>query len=212
MATIVIVIRDKILREGLAYLINNSEGCSCEAAFPDYKNLIDYFPTNSPDLILLDIDISFERAVKSIAEIKSRTKGVVVIALSDDDSSEKVYKTISAGADGFLINNISHDELLESLKEACDGGAPLSSSAAKRLVDYFHKNKNNFLEERDYSLSPREKQVVALLADGKNMNKVAKELFISIDTVRFHSKNIYRKMKVHNQAELVAKALREKII
>ncbi len=212
MATVVTVIKDEIFREGLTYLINNSEGCRCMAAFADYESLKDYFMNNPSDVILFDIDISFDNAVNFMSELKSLKKGVVIIALSYDDCNEKVYKSVNAGADGFLVKNISHLDLIEAINDACKGGAPLSSSAAKKLVDYFHKNGVSYSINKNYDLSPREREVVAKLVEGKSMREVACDLFISIDTVRFHSKNIYRKLKVKNQAELVAKTLREKLV
>ncbi len=212
MATVVTVIKDEIFREGLTYLINNSEGCRCIAAFADYESLKDYFISNPSDVILFDIDISFDNAVSFMTELKTLKKGVVIIALSYDDCNEKVYRSVNAGADGFLVKNISHIDLIEAINDACKGGSPLSSSAAKKLVDYFHKNGISFSINKNYDLSPREKEVVAKLVEGKAMREVAHDLFISIDTVRFHSKNIYRKLKVRNQAELVAKTLREKLI
>jgi DNA-binding NarL/FixJ family response regulator len=212
MASIVTVIKDETFREGLKYLINSSEGCNCVASFSDYDAFADFFVQYSTDVVIVDVDISFENALKSIAEIKSLKKDVVIIAMSSDDSYEHVYKTVTAGADGFLVKTISHSELIEAINEACDGGAPLSSSAAKKLVDYFHRNGSAYSINKNYDLSPREKEVVAELVEGKTMREVARDLFISIDTVRFHSKNIYRKLKVRNQAELVAKTLREKLI
>lgn len=212
MASIVTVIKDEIYREGLKYLINSSEGCNCIASFADYDSFSDYYARNPIDVVIIDVDISFEIALKTIAEFKSLKKNVVIIAISGDDGYERVYKTVSAGADGFLVKNISHSELIEAINEACEGGAPLSSTAAKKLVDYFHRNGSVYSINKNYDLSPREKEVVAQLVEGKTMREVARDLFISIDTVRFHSKNIYRKLKVRNQAELVAKTLREKLI
>ena len=212
MVTVVAVIKDDQFREGLHFLINNSDGCKCLASFSSYSELIEFCTKSLPDLILLDVDISFENAVDTIKKIKSNNKDSVIIVISHNDSDTNVYETISAGACGFLIKAISHSELIESLKEACCGGAPLSSSAAKKLVSFFHKNGQTFIPERNYNLSPREKEVVNMLVEGKKMREVASSLFISIDTVRFHSKNIYRKLKVRNQAELVSKTLREKII
>ena len=212
MITVVTVIKDEIFREGLTYLINNSEGCKCLAAFADYNSLIGYYFNNTSNLILFDIDISFDNAIASIMEIKSKFKEIIIIALSNNDSDERVFKTVSAGADGFLIKNISHSELIEGIREACTGGAPLSSCAAKKLVEYFHRNGSKYSSNKNYNLSPREKEVIGMLVDGKSMREVAQSLFISIDTVRFHSKNIYRKLKVRNQAELVAKTLREKLV
>lgn len=212
MITVVTVIKDEIFREGLNYLINNSDGFKCIASFSDYDSIVNYFFGSSSDLILFDIDICFDIAISSISKIKSKNKETTIIAFSNDDNDERVFKTISAGADGFLIKNISHNELIEAIRDACTGGAPLSSCAAKKLVEYFHRNGNNYFSSKNYNLSPREKEVIGILVDGKNMREVAQLLFISIDTVRFHSKNIYRKLKVRNQAELVAKTLREKII
>jgi len=212
MITVITVIKDEIFREGLNYLINNSDGFKCIASFSDYESLVNHFFSSTSNLILFDIDISFDHAISSIVRIKSKNREVVIIAFSNDDSDERVFKTVSAGADGFLIKNISHNELIEAIREACSGGAPLSSCAAKKLVEYFHRNGSTYSSSKNYNLSPREKEVIGMLVDGKNMREVAQLLFISIDTVRFHSKNIYRKLKVRNQAELVAKTLREKIV
>ena len=212
MATVVTVIEDDQYRKGLHYLINKSEGCLCLASFADYDNLKEYCKTTSPDLILFDIDISFDNALKLIKELKVSNSQTIIIAISSDDEDDRVYDVISNGADGFLIKKIPHSKLIESLKDACNGGAPLSFTAAKKLVSHFQRNGHTFVLNNNYNLSPREKQVVNMLVQGKSFKEVATSLYISIDTVRFHSKNIYRKLKVRNQTELVSKTLRENLI
>ena len=212
MITVVTVIKDEIFREELTYLINNSDGCKCLAAFANYESLINYYRSNTSNLVLFDIDISFESAITSISTIKGKYKEIVIIALSNNVCDERVFKIVSVGADGFLVKDISHSELIEAIRNAFIGGAPLSSCVAKKLIDYLHRNVSNYSSNKNYNLSPREKEVICTLVDGKSMREVAELLFISMDTVRFHSKNIYRKLKVRNQAELVVKALREKIV
>ncbi|MCZ7615811.1 MAG: response regulator transcription factor [Ignavibacteriaceae bacterium] len=103
-------------------------------------------------------------------------------------------------------------KLLEAIKEVYEGGSPMSSQIARQVITAFKESKDTKMEQQEFELSPREKEVLTLLAGGNNYQQIANQLFISVDTVRHHIKNIYKKLHVHTQSEAVAKAIRKKII
>ncbi|MBI1938992.1 MAG: response regulator transcription factor [Ignavibacteriales bacterium] len=211
MINLAIVGRDGVLKNGLKYLAEQTDGLNCTAILNNYEELSHIFQKENPGVLLIDIDIAPEKAFKLISEIKEKHPQTLMLVLSGSHSRDIIYKALQCGAAGFLLDDTSPLQLIQAVQDVYEGGAPLSSKAARNLVDYFQENNTN-LQTKDYSLSSREKEVLGTLINGKNVKDIAGKLFISIDTVRFHFKNIYRKLNVRNQAELVAKVLREKII
>lgn len=211
MINLAIVGRDGVLKNGLKYLVDQTDGLNCTAVLNDYEELSHVMQKENPGVLLIDIDIFPEKAFKLISEIKEKYPQTLILVLSESHSRDIIYKALQSGATGFLLDDTSPLQLIQAVQDVYEGGAPLSSKAARNLIEYFHDNNTN-LPAKDYNLSLREKEVLGKLINGKNIKDIAGKLFISIDTVRFHFKNIYRKLNVHNQAELVAKTLREKII
>lgn len=211
MINLAVVGRDGVLKNGLKYLVEQTDGLNCTAVLNNYDELSHVMQRENPGVLLIDIDISPEKAFKLIGEIKAERPQTLILVLSGKHSRDVIYKALQSGATGFLLDDTSPLQLIQAVQDVYEGGAPLSAKAARDLVDYFHENSAN-LQTKDYNLSSREKEVLGTLINGKNVKDIAGKLFISIDTVRFHFKNIYRKLNVRNQAELVAKVLREKII
>jgi DNA-binding NarL/FixJ family response regulator len=147
--------------------------------------------------------------VKSAIKIKP---DIDILMLTIYEDSEKVFDALCAGACGYLVKKTPPSKLLEAIKEVYEGGSPMSSQIARQVITAFKESKDVKDENTDYKLSSREKEVITLLAGGNNYQQIADQLFISVDTVRHHIKNIYRKLHVHTQSEAVAKAIRKKII
>lgn len=211
MINLAVVGRDGVLKNGLKYLVDQTDGVNCNAVLNDYEELLHLMQKENPGVILIDIDISPEKAFKLIREIKEKYPQTLILVLSGSHSRDIICKALQNGATGFLLDDTSPLQLIQAVQDVYEGGAPLSAKAARNLVEYFQENNAN-LPAKDYNLSSREKEVLGILIDGMHVKDIAGKLFISIDTVRFHFKNIYRKLNVRNQAELVAKTLREKII
>jgi DNA-binding NarL/FixJ family response regulator len=128
------------------------------------------------------------------------------------EESEFVFDALCAGACGYLVKKTPPARLLEAIKDANDGGSPMSSRIARQVITAFKEGKSIIPATQDYDLSDREISVLNLLSDGCNYQEIAEILFISVDTVRHHIRNIYKKLHVHSQSEAVAKAIRKKII
>ena len=128
------------------------------------------------------------------------------------EESEFVFDALCAGACGYLVKKTPPARLLEAIKDANDGGSPMSSRIARQVITAFKEGKGISSDQKDFDLSDREVSVLNLLAEGYNYQEIAENLFISVDTVRHHIRNIYRKLHVHSQSEAVAKAIRKKII
>ena len=128
------------------------------------------------------------------------------------EENKIVFEALCAGACGYLVKKTPPSRLLEAIKEVYQGGSPMSSQIARQVINVFQQNANRETEESDFELSSREKEVLNLLAEGNNYQEIGKTLFISVDTVRHHIRNIYRKLHVHSQSEAVAKAIRKGLI
>ena len=131
--------------------------------------------------------------------------------LTVHEESDKVFDALCAGACGYLVKKTPPFRLLEAIKEVSEGGSPMSSRIARQVINAF-KDVKSSAEEEGYNLSQREKEVLNLLAVGNNYQEIANDLFISVDTVRHHIRNIYKKLHVHSSSEAVAKAIRKKLI
>ncbi|MEJ2507554.1 MAG: response regulator transcription factor [Ignavibacteriaceae bacterium] len=131
--------------------------------------------------------------------------------LTVHEESDKVFDALCAGACGYLVKKTPPFRLLEAIKEVSEGGSPMSSRIARQVINAF-KDVKATAEEEEYNLSSREKEVLNLLAVGNNYQEIANDLFISVDTVRHHIRNIYKKLHVHSGSEAVAKAIRKKLI
>lgn len=202
---IVIVEDDSIIREGFISLINESERFYCNAGYENCETALIHFQQEDPDIVLMDIElpgISGIEGIKKIKKIKPETDIIVITVHSED---EKVFDALCAGANGYLVKNISPQKLIDSLEEVYRGGAPMSTDIARKVIQSFHQNMQT-------PLSPRETQVLQLLAKGKSYTMIAGELFIDKETVRTHIKNIYQKLNVNSKASALERASKDKLI
>ncbi len=211
MVNLLLVINDAATLQSIKYIINSTEGYNCIGSIGKTDEIIPALKINRPDIVVIYCNSNFEEVIKANHNVKSYDPLISILVVANQKSTEKMFRLLRSGANGYLEGDIKPIELISAIKELYEGGAPISSGAAKNLIGYF-QNGNNVIRGHDYNLSPREKEVLKLLIDGIHIKDIAKHLYISIETVRFHFKNIYRKLKVKNQAELVAKTLRENLI
>ena len=199
----VAIIEDDVqLRRHLAGLLNGAEGFSCTADYTSCEQAIEDIPGNTPDIILMDIELPGMNGVEGTRRIKEKWPQIEILMLTIHEDNESVFQSLQNGACGYLVKNISPAELLKALKEAIDGGAPMSMQIARMVIRSFHKL------QPDEPLTSREKEVLYKLRDGKSYKAIANELFIAKSTVKFHIKNIYRKLHVANKTQLALKSYR----
>ena len=202
---VTIVEDDDDIREGLTFLINASDGFTCDGVYRDMETAIKQMPEHSPDVCLLDIDLPGMNGIEGIAHLKAMDDDLDIIMMTVHEDHELVFEALRAGACGYLTKNVQPHKILDSIREVFEGGAPMSSHIARMVVSSMQRKSES-------NLSKREKEVLTHLCDGESYKIIAENLFISEQTVHFHIKNIYQKLQVHSKSEAVSKALRERLV
>lgn len=212
MIKVAIIEDNNTIREGLAALISGTTGYSCVGAYGECESFLAKLSTLSVDVVLMDIGLPGISGIDGISRAKKLKPDLNILMLTVYEDSQTVFKALCAGACGYLVKKTPPARLLEAIKDAYEGGAPMSSLIAKQVINVFQQTLGKQSDEREANLSSREKEVLTSLSNGNNYQEIANRLFISVDTVRHHIKNIYRKLHVHSQSEAVAKAIRKGII
>lgn len=208
---VAIIEDNNTIREGLAALINGTTGYSCVGSFGDCESFLAKLSAMDVDVVLMDIGLPGMSGIDGIAKAKKIKSELNILMLTIYEDSQSVFKALCAGACGFLVKKTPPSRLLEAIKDASEGGAPMSSLIARQVINVFRQTQSKAPEEKT-NLSSREIEVITSLSNGNNYQEIADRHFISVDTVRHHIRNIYRKLHVHSQSEAVAKAIRKGII
>ena len=197
------------LRERLKEMMAKSKMLDCILAVDSIERFMKYAPRNqTPDIILTDIGLQGISGIEGIPHLRKRYPEAEVIMLTVHNDPDKIFKAICAGATGYLLKDHSFEELerqLVSIKQK--GGSALSPQVARRVLDYFQPNKKRTPTTQEANLSAKEQQIVIFLVDGLSYQRIAELLGISIDGVRYHIKNIYKKLQVKSKAEVIKKFL-----
>ncbi|TZF84070.1 response regulator transcription factor [Pedobacter sp. BS3] len=200
----VVIIEDqKELREMLGALINGSTGFQCIAQFEDAEDATAQMPGLTPDVALVDIHLPGKSGINLISALKDKipgTKFMICSSLEDDDN---IFNALKAGADGYISKSSSPVKILEAIQDVYNGGSPMSSHIARRVVSYF--NPREKVNTELAKLSSREKEILQYLAKGYRYKEVAGFLYISIETVRKHIHNIYEKLQVSSRTDALNK-------
>ena len=197
-----------LLRTGLRFTLDEMTDLDLIGEAADGFEGVEKILQNPPDIALIDIDLPGISGITVIGMLRNKLPGLKIIALSS--YSEKGYVTgaMQAGADGYLLKAISITALVDFLREFAQGKQPVSPY----LLDLAVAHKNALENEEDVHISPREKQVLKLLAEGKSNKQIADEIFLSIETVKTHIKNIFQKLEVKSRMEAVIVGRRRKLI
>jgi len=200
-----------MMRDSIASLLVLDETFEVSASFPNPRNVLKDIELLKPALILMDIDMPGINGVEAVKIIRSVFYDLPVIMLTVFEDDDNIYQSICAGASGYILKKTKPDMLIEMIKDVFDGGAPMTSSVAKKILQLFPKN-TSIATHNDENLSKREVELLRLLVLGKSYKMIAGELFISIETVRTHIKKIYKKLQVNSATEAVYKAMAHKIV
>jgi DNA-binding NarL/FixJ family response regulator len=207
----VVVIEDlREVREGLTALINGTQGFKCTGSYHSMEAALVRLRDDKPDVILTDIGLPGMSGIEGTAIMRKQFPDVPILALTVYDDDHHVFEALCAGATGYLLKNTAPARLLESIKEAAEGGSPMSPEVARRVVRLFREFRPP--EHASYNLTAQETELLKLLIEGHHKKTAAREMGISTHTVSFHLKNIYSKLQVHSKTEAVSKALREHVI
>ena len=207
----VAIIEDvRSLREGFGLLIGGTPGFQCTSSFRTMEEALDRIRFDLPDVVLVDIGLPGMSGIEGTRLLKERYPNLTLLILTVYEDDDRIFAALCAGACGYLLKKTPPARLLESIKEAFNGGAPMSPEVAHRVVALFREVRPP--EQADYHLTPHELRLLKLLVEGHNYKTAAAQLGVSFNTVCFHIKSIYGKLQVHSKSEAVAKALRQQII
>ncbi len=199
------------LRDSLKEAINKSGQISCRNSFGSGEAALDLIEKEElvPHIILLDIGLPGLNGIQLIPELKklSPTSKILIITVHDDD--ENVFNAICAGASGYLLKDLSSEKIVSSINEVMNGGAPMNSHIAKKVLSMF---RDQNIKSDGYSLSEREKEILGQLVEGLSKKQISERLFLSYHTVDSHLRNIYAKLEVHSRGSAISKAIREKLL
>ena len=198
------------IREALTMLISGTDGFRCARAYRTMEEGLDRIKGEPPDVVLCDIGLPGMNGIEGIRRLKERYSNLTVLMLTVYEDDERIFDALCAGACGYLLKRTSPARLIESLREAVQGGAPMSPEVARRVVTLFRDIRPP--ERADCQLTPHELRLLKLLVEGHNYKTSAAELGVSFHTIHFHMRSIYDKLQVHSKSEAVSKALRDRII
>ena len=195
--------------ESLKALLSLSDGMEWVADFPDCSHVEEDMETHHPDVVLMDIAMPNVDGISGVALIKKRFPDIKIIMQTIFEDDEKIFASLQAGAEGYILKNASAEKITQSIEEVYQGGAYMTPSVALKVMQYFNKPSQ---PNEEYKLTPKEKEVLKLLSDGLSYKMVADRLGISYYTVNAHIKKIYEKLHVHSLGEAVSLALKNKIV
>jgi DNA-binding NarL/FixJ family response regulator len=195
--------------DSMKELINQTGGLEFCGACNNCKNVLKNILHHQPDVVLMDIDMPIENGLQGLRNIRTSGSEVTVLMLTVFDDNDRVFQAVCNGASGYLLKSTAPEKIVEAIREAHSGGAPMTPSVAKQVLKLFSQP---FKKASDLqTLTAREHDVLSCLVRGYSYKLAAAELEVSIETLRFHIKNIYAKLHVNSKSEAVAKAMQNRI-
>ena len=198
------------IREGLATLIDDTPGFHCVGRYRSMEEALEGLRHHPADLALVDIELPGMSGLDGIRLLRQRYPRMLLLMLTVYDDDERIFEALCAGACGYLLKKTPPARLLDSLREAVDGGAPISPDVARRVIRIFRDIGPP--EKADYDLTPHEVRLLKLMVEGHSYKSAATILHVTPHTVSFHLRHIYEKLEVHSKSEAVAKALKSRLV
>jgi len=195
------------IREGLASFINSAEGFRCVAAYPCAEAALKELPDLEPDVVLMDIELPGMSGIECIQRLKAEHSPMQIMILTIYEDDDKIYNSLVAGATGYILKKTPPAKLLEAIQDLQDGGSPMSPQIARKVVQAFQQMRKPTKETE--ALSKREQEVLSYLVKGLAYKEIADKLYLSVETVRTHLRNIYEKLHVRNRSEAMLKYLQK---
>lgn len=197
--------------DGLQLLIDSTGTMECVGCFPDCRDVIRNVSESKPDVILMDIDMPHVDGIEGVTRIREQFKDVRILMQTVFEEDDKIFAAIVAGADGYLLKQVSPLKLLEAIHEAAQGGAPMTPTIAKKVLQLC-ANRGISATRMEFDLTKREKEILKWLVEGYTYRKIAEVCSISYATVNTHVHHIYEKLQVNSAASAVSVALRQGLV
>ena len=200
------------MREGLSTLLAFTKNMELAGSFMNCNDCDVHIQALQPDVVLMDIEMPETNGLDGIRSIRKTNTEVRIIVLTVFEDNQNVFDAICAGANGYLLKKSSPQQIVDAIYDVLAGGAPMSSSIANKVLRLLADTSLSTLQQQNYGLTKREKEILHSLVNGNSYKMIAAEQDITIDTVKSHLKKIYQKLQVHSQTEAVAKAIKNRIV
>ena len=202
---------DNATRDGLRVLIEGTAGFKCSGAYRSIEQAIaSQGSMHDPDVVLADIQLPGISGVEGVSKLRDKWPKAVVVMLTSFSDDDKIFRSICNGASGYLLKKTPPARLLESIREAREGGAPMTPEVARRVIELFRTTTPATGD--NFGLAPQEVRLLALLAQGHTYQAAADSMFVSVNTVRNYIRSVYDKLHVHSKSQAVSKAIKAGII
>ena len=194
-----------LLRDGYFQLINGTPGFACVGAYDSASDLIFKIKHSDPAVVLMDIDLPGIAGIEATVIIKENFPHIHIVMQTVFEDDDKLFRAIQAGAEGYILKKTPPAKILEAIAEVYGGGAPMTPSIAARTLQLFRSGLKPLPDRTEAKLNERQKEILESIVKGLSYRLIAEKYFISIETVRYHVKNIYEILQVHSRFELIAK-------
>jgi DNA-binding NarL/FixJ family response regulator len=206
MIKVAIVEDNEALRKSLENLFNNTEGMKCVLSLNNLLNVVSEVGKYQPEVILMDIGLPHISGIEGVHTVKSVYPKMQVLMFTVFEDDENIFEAIRSGASGYILKKTPPEEIVAAVKDLYQGGAPMSASIARKVIQSFQQQPVSQLQ--GFNLTARETEILYSLVDGLSYKKIAEKHFISISTIRTHICNIYHKLHVNSKTEAVSKVLK----
>lgn len=206
---VAIVEDQRKFRDAVTMLIDGTEGFRCSGSYRSMEEALEKIAGDLPQVVLMDIGLPGMNGIEGTRRLKESFPQMVLLAHTVYEDDDRIFDALCAGASGYLLKKTPPARLLESLREAAQGGAPMTPEVASRVVKMFREHRP---PDRSYELTPHELRLLKLLMEGHNYKTAAADLGVTTHTISFHLQKIYEKLHVHSKTEAVAKALQDRLL
>lgn len=196
------------LRKGWQSIIDLEDDMCVIGCFESCEQALESNELPKSDIILMDIGLPGMSGIEGVKRIGKEYPDIHIVMASVFEDDENIFNALKAGAVGYLAKNMSPKELVEAIRDAKKGGSPITPNIARKVINVFHAKP----EREENKLSEQEITILNELATGSSYAAIAEKIFLSVDGVRYHIRNIYKKLQVHSRSEAVAKGIRKRII
>lgn len=208
--TVVTIDDQREIREGLAVLIDATAGFKCVGRFRSIEDALAGIGPAGPDVALVDLGLPGMSGIEGIKVLKERYPGLAPLVLTVYGDDRRIFAALCAGACGYLLKKTPPARLLESLREAVEGGSPMSPEVARRVITLFREIRPP--DDAEYDLTAHETRLLRMLVEGHSYKSAAKEFGVTTHAISFHMRRVYEKLQVHSKSEAVAKALKNRLV
>lgn len=206
---IIIVEDDRYLREGWKTILDFEKDFCVLATFNSCEKALESDYVEQADVLLQDIGLPGISGTEAIPKMLKRNSQLLIIMATVFEDDQNIFDSLSNGAIGYLQKKVTPPELVEAIKSAREGGSPMSPAIARKVITSFQKKRR---KQEDEPLNDRELVILKELSKGKSYKNIADNIYLSVDGVRYHIRNIYRKLQVSTRTEAVSKAIFRKLI